>query len=64
MELNENIVFFVTLGVVSIGIIIAFIVSFSVLHNYNTNVKVETEKEKIEVSSHSNSNLKNELDMP
>ena len=57
MELNENIIFFITLSVVSIGIIIAFIWCFSVLHNYNSNVKIETENEKIEVSSHSNSNL-------
>ena len=57
MELNEKVIFFITLGVVSASIIVAFVWCFSVLHNYNTNVKVETEKEKIEVSSHSNSNL-------
>ena len=57
-QLSENSIFFISLGFVSISIIVAFILCFSILHNYNTNLKVQTEKEKIEVSSQSNFNPK------
>lgn len=62
-QLTNDSIFFISFGLISGCIIVAFVLCFSIYHNYNTNIKYETAKEKIEVNT-TNSNLNNETDMP